>query len=297
MMKVRNRSPTIHALLTLDRRPDMSAVTAKMQSLLSSYPLFRARISVPGSFERDMYWEIPTAIGDAKDYVKEVALELPAGDAPEAAITARLNAFVCTLISKDSFDRNLGQWELYYVTYYQEAVVLPPTPDTSSSSSWSSSSSSSSGDDASPPPPPPTPEIQTCHLVFRIHHAIGDGVLLSKVITSILDPATAPIPSSSSTFAMAASAASAAAVLADTTATLQPSASSSSALVQDRETSRAEDEKYERRRKYNAENSKPTAKVSKHCCTVAASALSAVGKILSLPASFSDPPHKVEGAV
>ena len=134
---------------------------------VTTYPLFASTIKTGVGCHGKMYWSIPSSTSlstyDVTPHVKERTLSVPGWGVPGSddseidatnsnALDKALRSYVGDELMDKSFDLTRGMFEVYVVKYKGEGG-----------------------------------EIGRCDLVWRLHHAIGDGVLLSKVLENLCE--------------------------------------------------------------------------------------------------------------
>jgi hypothetical protein len=156
----RDQSPIIHALMQLPNAPTPEAVLETLKDTIKRYPLFGAVVEARCN---GMYWSLDPNASERdliKQHVTYKTIELTEElDGEEICssnhnvIDRCLRTYVSSVIGRP-FNLEFGAFQLDVVTY------------TSSSNK----------------------PISRCDLLWRMHHGIGDGVLLSQVLIDICTP-------------------------------------------------------------------------------------------------------------
>mmetsp|Transcript_511 Transcript_511/g.929 ORF Transcript_511/g.929 Transcript_511/m.929 type:complete len:491 (+) Transcript_511:231-1703(+) len=159
----RDQSPTIHCLMTLGSIPSPLAVSQKINELIETYPLFRSTVIEHRTFLRSNYhWSTPSLEScSGQSFIENISLTISARPSPvisegnNNSCDRALRRFVSDKIP-DFFDTSRGMFKVYVVKYRVDGEGEEPIKD-------------------------------RCDLVWRIHHGIGDGVLLSKCLESMCE--------------------------------------------------------------------------------------------------------------
>jgi len=174
-----NQSPIIHAIMTLPRVPDTDALNNLISTAVTTYPLFGSTISTNHGCKGKMYWEVPEdpSTIDVSKHIQRVKLDVPEwvcgrdadeiDDSNNNALDKALRGYVSEHIS-DGFDLTRGAFELHVVEY--DGVNKKVDEDTTDDDTGEEDNS-----------------VKRCDLVWRIHHGIGDGVMLSRVLESLCE--------------------------------------------------------------------------------------------------------------
>ncbi|GMI22009.1 hypothetical protein TeGR_g13740 [Tetraparma gracilis] len=168
----RDQSPIIHAIMAIKSEPTDSDVSAVLTKAVTTYPLFGATVSAPTGCgcTKSMYWELDDSPVDGarllQDHVTRVTLT-PTLEGSEleddfnefdrsnnTSIDKALREHVSSLIGT-GFDLTKGGFQLHVIRYEDQSAKKK--------------------------------SIQRCDMLWRMHHGIGDGIMLSKVLISLCE--------------------------------------------------------------------------------------------------------------